>query len=60
MVEKNKRGDLTYRFWPTVDYFAETPFLPSNPITILHNKQQKMVPYMTGLNKDEGAAPALS
>ena len=54
LVEKNKRGDLTYRFWPTVDYFAETPFLPSNPITILHNKQQKMVPYMTGLNKDEG------
>ena len=43
-----------YSFWPMVDYTSPEPFLPAHPITILHNKQQKMVPFMTGVNKDEG------
>ena len=43
-----------YRWWASVDHWAETPFMPSHPITILHNKQQKMVPFMTGINSDEG------
>lgn len=43
-----------YAFWPIVDYTSPDPFLPAHPITILHNKQQKMVPFMTGINKDEG------
>ena len=43
-----------YAFWPIVDYTSPEPFLPAHPITILHNKQQKMVPFMTGVNKDEG------
>jgi len=42
-------------FFPVIDYWADEPFLPSHPITILHNQQQKMVPFMTGINKDEGA-----
>ena len=37
-----------------VDFTSPEPFLPAHPITILHNKQQKMVPFMTGVNKDEG------
>jgi len=51
----NQSGRTTYYFWANVDYWAETPFIPSHPITILHNKQQKMVPFMTGVNADEGA-----
>ena len=47
-------GAMRTRFWPHVDYNSETPFFGSHPITILHNKQQKMVPFMTGLNADEG------
>ena len=47
----NKR---LYPFWPMVDYTSTEPFLPAHPITILHNKQQKMVPFMTGVTKDEG------
>ena len=43
-----------YSFWPIVDWTSAEPFLPAHPITILHNKQQKMVPFMTGVNKDEG------
>ena len=43
-----------YSFWPIVDSTSPEPFLPAHPITILHNKQQKMVPFMTGVNKDEG------
>ena len=32
-----------YSFWPIVDWTSAEPFLPAHPITILHNKQQKMV-----------------
>merc|ERR1712102_149427 len=44
-----------YYFMPIIDDWADEPFLPYHPITILHNQQQKMVPYMTGVNKNEGA-----
>merc|ERR1719225_541409 len=40
-----------YAFWPMVDFTAAEPFLPAHPITILHNKQQKLVPFMNGFNK---------
>ena len=54
-VERGKEENLsTYLLWPVIDYWAAHPFLPTHPITILHNQQQKMVPYMTGLVKDEG------
>lgn len=54
-VQKAKEEDVhMYQFYPVIDYWADQPFLPSHPITILHNQEQKMVPYMTGLNKDEG------
>ena len=55
MMEDYATGDRRlYHFWPMVDNTATEPFLPAHPITILHNKQQKMVPFMTGVNKDEG------
>jgi len=54
-VENTDLWDNTYVFFPVIDDWAEEPFLPSHPITILHNQQQKMVPFMTGINKDEGA-----
>jgi len=54
-VEKKDQLPEMHVFWPVVDYWADEPFLPSHPITILHNQQQKMVPFMTGINKDEGA-----
>merc|ERR1711892_1638937 len=44
-----------YLFFPVIDYWADEPFLSSHPITILHNQQQKIFPFMTGLNKEEGA-----
>merc|ERR1711892_1140678 len=56
LIEKEKNEGLEgYLFFPIVDDWADQPFLPSHPTTILHNNQQKMVPYMTGVNKDEGA-----
>ena len=54
LVEKYEKKSETMWFWPMVDDTAETPFLPHHPITILHNKQQKMVPWMTGLTKNDG------
>jgi len=45
----------SYMLFPTIDDFADNPFLPSSPITILHKGEQKMVPWMTGLTPDEGA-----
>merc|ERR1711892_936195 len=51
--ERDEDHDM-YLFFPVIDYWADEPFLPSHPITILY-KQQKMVPFMTGLNKEEGA-----
>jgi len=51
----NQSEKSVYHWWANVDYWAETPFIPSHPITILQNKQQKMVPFMTGINSDEGA-----
>jgi len=53
--ERVEQDEVPYMFWPIVDYWAEEAFLPTHPITILHNQQQKMVPYMTGINSDEGA-----
>ena len=53
--ERVEKTDFNYFFWPIVDYWAEEAFIPINPITILHNKQQKMVPFMSGINSDEGA-----
>lgn len=55
-IEKEQNEGIEgYIFFPVIDDWADTPFLPAHPITILHNQQQKMVPYMTGVNKDEGA-----
>ena len=55
MMDQYAYGDKKlYAFWPMVDFTSAEPFLPTHPITILHNKQQKMVPFMTGVNKDEG------
>merc|ERR1711892_1393109 len=54
-VQKAKEENIyMYLLFPVVDDWADNPFLPSHPITILHNQEQKMVPYMTGLTKDEG------
>lgn len=53
--ERVEQDEVPYMFWPIVDYWAEEAFMPTHPITILHNQQQKMVPYMTGINSDEGA-----
>jgi len=61
VLEKNDRRNMGYRMWVVVDDFADNPFLPDHPISILHNQQQKMVPFMTGVTSDEGAiiAPQL-
>ena len=53
--ERVERNEFTYMFWPIVDYWAEEAFMPTHPVTVLHNKKQKMVPFMTGLTSDEGA-----
>ena len=60
-MEKTDPSLLGYAFWLVVDDFSDNPFLPSHPITILHNQQQKMVPFMTGVTTEEGAiiAPSL-
>jgi carboxylesterase type B len=60
-LEKADPSNLGYRMWVVVDDYADTPFMPSHPVTVLHNQQQKMVPFMTGVTKDEGAliAPML-
>ena len=50
-VSGNKK---LYAFLPMVDSTSAESFLPAHPITILYNKQQKMVPFMTGINKDDG------
>merc|ERR1711936_677850 len=46
---------MGYMFWPIVDYWAEDAFMPTHPVTVLHNQKQKMVPFMTGITSDEGA-----
>ena len=53
--ERVEKDEFTYMFWPIVDYWAEEAFMPTHPVTVLHNQNQKMVPFMTGLNSDEGA-----
>ena len=59
-MEKTDPSFLGYAFWLVVDDFSDNPFLPSHPITILHNQQQKMVPFMTGVTTEEGAILAPS
>merc|ERR1711970_284521 len=54
-MEKSDEVSDMFVFFVTIDDWADEPFFPSHPITILHNQQQKMVPFMTGINKDEGA-----
>jgi len=60
-MEKNDPSYMGYRMWVVVDDWADHPFMPNHPITILHNQQQKMVPFMTGVTSEEGAllAPQL-
>jgi len=53
--ERMEITEFSYFFWPIVDYWAEEALMPTNPITILHNQQQKMVPFMSGITSDEGA-----
>jgi len=59
-LEKQEEFELsndlgTYAFWPMIDDLSDNPFLPEHPITILNNQRQKMVPFMSGVTKDEGA-----
>ena len=60
-LEKNDPSNMGYRMWVVVDDYADQPFMPTHPITVLHNQQQKMVPFMTGVTTEEGAllAPGL-
>merc|ERR1711962_680189 len=60
-MEKNDPSYMGYRMWVVVDDWADHPFMSNHPITILHNQQQKMVPFMTGVTSEEGAllAPQL-
>jgi carboxylesterase type B len=60
-IEKSDPTYSGYLMWVCVDDYADTPFLPTHPVTIMHNQQQKMIPFMTGVTKDEGAllAPGL-
>ena len=51
-VEQNR---VEYFFWPAIDHWAASPYLPSDPVTTLKTQQQKKVPYMTGINANEGA-----
>ena len=51
-VEQNR---VEYFFWPVIDYWAASPYLPCDPVTTLKNQKQKKVPYMTGGNANEGA-----
>jgi len=50
-----ERNIENLHFRPILDPWADDPFLPRHPITVLTNKQQKMVPFMSGITKDEGA-----
>ena len=60
-LEKNDPSNMGYRMWVVVDDYADQPFMPTHPITVLHNQQQKMVPSMSGVTTEEGAllAPGL-
>merc|ERR1711936_650566 len=60
-LEKNDPSNMGYRMWVVVDEYADQHFMPTHPITVLHNQQQKMVPFMTGVTSEEGAllAPQL-
>ena len=60
-LEKNDPSNMGYRMWVVVDDYADQPFMPTHPVTVLHNQQQKMVPFMTGVTSEEGAllAPGL-
>merc|ERR1712037_1015810 len=60
-LEKNDPSNMGYRMWVVVDEYADQPFMPTHPVTVLHNQQQKMVPFMTGVTSEEGAllAPGL-
>jgi len=44
-----------YSFYPIIDSFADDPFMPTHPISIIYQQRQKMVPWMTGIVADEGA-----
>jgi carboxylesterase type B len=42
-------------FAPTRDDYSPRPFLPQYPAEIYSNPDFQPVPWMTGVNKDEGA-----
>jgi len=43
------------RFGPRIDVQRASPFLPAHPHQLMTNKRFNHVPYITGLNKNEGA-----
>ena len=53
--ERIEQNRVEYFFWPVIDHWAATPYLPCDPVTTLKNQRQKKVPYMTGGNANEGA-----
>lgn len=46
--------DMMY-FLPITDDWANHPFQPEHPVSILTKHRQKMVPFMSGTTSDEGA-----
>ena len=42
-------------FNPRVDAEREFPFVPAKPRTLIESKQFSHVPYITGINQNEGA-----
>lgn len=41
-------------FGPRIDVEREFPFLPAHPRSLIADKNFTSVPYLTGLNKNEG------
>ncbi|CAG0896714.1 unnamed protein product [Darwinula stevensoni] len=47
-------GSSSLAFAPRVDVEAGAPFLPANPLDILQSGDYTAIPWMTGVNREEG------
>ena len=46
--------DDFFRHVPTIDYNAETPFMPAHPYVTMKTGNQKDLPFIIGITKDDG------
>jgi len=57
----NPAYSANFSYWPVVDDYAETPFIPLDPLEALMTGMFNRIPYMTGTMEFEGSlVPALA